>query len=362
MKTRSIVHAPKSFVILSLCILLLSSRYTTAQLVVNPGQPQTICKGDSATLGGTPTASGGTAPYSYVWLPSAGMNNSNDANPSVIINNTTTFTVTVNDAAGNRKVDSVVISLSNVDAANAGHDTEICPLTSGATLGGSANSSSFNYVWTPAGSGLSCYTCPHPTATPTVTTTYSLIASSGGCGDTTSVLVTVLASPTITVTSPVSVKEGSEVTLNASGGVKYMWMPDTSSIIFNPNTSDPQVFPNVTTTFTVIGIGADNCPGVNVVVVDVIPDKELTFYNTFTPNGDGINDTWFIGNIDLYPNNSLTIFNRYGIQVYYSQPYFNQWDGTIQGSNLPDATYYYILDTGEGDKYKGAVTIIRKPK
>ncbi len=361
MKTRSIVHAPKSFVVLSLCVLLFSFQYTNAQLIVNPGAPQTTCAGDSVTLGGSPTAQGGTPAYTYTWTPTAGMPHPNDPNPTVQVNATTMFYVIVNDNAGNRSHDSVLITVSNVQAATAGNDTAICPQTSGARLGSSGNMASFNYVWTPINSNLSCYNCAHPQATPTITTTYTLTASNGTCSNTTQVIVTVLASPTITVTSPVTVKEGSEVTINASGAVKYFWMPD-SVTIFNPNTPNPEVFPNVTTTYTVTGIGADGCPGFNFVVVKVTPDKDLTFYNTFTPNGDGINDYWFIGNLDLYPNNTLTIFNRYGQQVFFAAPYYNEWDGTVSGSKLPDATYYYLLDTGTGTQYKGAVTIIRKPK
>ena len=356
------LHAPKYLVVLATGIFLLLFNSAYAGLVVNPGAPQTVCKGDTAILGGTPTASGGTAPYSYAWSPTAGMNNPSDSNPHVLINKTTMFYVTVIDSKGSRIIDSVLISLNSVYTAGAGNDTSICPLTSGALLGNSNNQASYTYSWTPVGpTGLSCYNCPHPTATPTVTTSYTLTIQNGTCFDSSSVSVTVLATPTITVVSPVSVHEGSTVTLSASGAVKYVWTPDTA-FIGSPNISNPEVDPSATITYSVTGIGADGCPGYAKVVVDVIPDTVLVFYNTFTPNGDGINDTWFIGNLHLYPNNSLTVFNRYGKQVYFAQPYSNLWDGTQLGSNLPDATYYYLLDTGKGTVYKGSVTIIRKPK
>lgn len=362
MKVSSRLHFPKHLAsfITGMCLFLFHSVYS--QLVVNAGSPQSICIGDSATLGGTPTASGGTPPYSYTWTssPVAGINNPNDANPNALINQTTKFYITVTDSTGQRKFDSVTISIANIYAANAGHDTNICPLTAGATLGGSADSSTYTYVWTPVGSGLSCYTCAHPSATPASTTTYTLVASTSTCGDTTTVLVTVLATPTLTTTSPVSVNQGSSVKLNVTGAVNYFWLPDTGSI-YNPNTATPEVYPNQTTLYIVEGIGANGCPGFDSVLVEVIPDSNLVFYNTFTPNGDGINDLWVVGNLDLYPNNNLTVFNRYGKIVYTAQPYANNWDGTNLGENLPDATYYYILDTGVGKKYNGSVTIIRKP-
>ncbi|MGP8216807.1 MAG: gliding motility-associated C-terminal domain-containing protein [Bacteroidia bacterium] len=361
------IYTPKSVVVAAIgFFVLLFSSACMGQFVVNPGPPQTTCKGDSVTLGGSPTASGGIGPYSYSWTPSANMNNSSYANPRVLITATTWFYVTVIDIgnAGARRFDSVQISLSNVYAVTAGDDTSVCPFTAGATLGGSGNdSASYAYSWTPS-NGLNQTNIAHPTALPDSTTTYTLtVVSGGGCnGDTTHVTVTVLASPTITVTSPVTIKEGTTVTLDASGAEKYFWTPADSTILANNGTGNPEVDPIKTTTYTVIGIGADGCPNSAKVLVEVIPDSDLIFYNTFTPNGDGINDTWFVGNIELYPNNSLTVFNRYGKQVYYSQPYANDWAGTELGNELPDATYYYILNTGTGKSYTGAVTIIRKPK
>ncbi|HXP51380.1 MAG TPA: hypothetical protein VN922_15595, partial [Bacteroidia bacterium] len=210
-----ILNTTKPLIVLAtgLFLFVFNTAYSQA-LTANAGSPQTICKGDSATLGGTPTATGGTPPYTYSWTatPSAGMNNAADANPHAIINQTTKFYVTVIDNIGARQIDSVVISLSNISAANAGHDTSICPLTAGATLGGKADSSSYVYSWTPLGSGLSCYNCAHPTATPSSTTQYTLTVSNGSCGDTTKVTVTVLATPTITVVTPVVVNQGSSVT------------------------------------------------------------------------------------------------------------------------------------------------------
>ncbi len=64
-----------------------------------------------------------------------------------------------------------------------------------------------------------------------------------------------------------------------------------------------------------------------------------------TPNGDGINDTWMIYNIELHPNTSVRVFNRWGAQVYYNRDYKNDWDG----NSLPSSgSYYYQVDV-DGD-------------
>lgn len=69
-----------------------------------------------------------------------------------------------------------------------------------------------------------------------------------------------------------------------------------------------------------------------------------------SPNNDQQNDTWTILNLDLYPQNSVKVFNRWGNLVFQAEPYKNDWDGTAsEGLNrngtLPAGTYLYLIDT-----------------
>ena len=89
--------------------------------------------------------------------------------------------------------------------------------------------------------------------------------------------------------------------------------------------------------------------------------SELFIPNAFSPDGDGINDTWNIrGGLYNYPNNNLVIFNRWGLKIYEADGYNNNWDGTNKGnsnsgndSKLPVGTYYYVLDlNGNGKNVK----------
>jgi gliding motility-associated-like protein len=85
----------------------------------------------------------------------------------------------------------------------------------------------------------------------------------------------------------------------------------------------------------------------------------LSIPNTFTPNGDGINDTWEIKDMAGYPNGTVDIFDRYGIKVYSSIGY-SAWDGTYKGIKVPTGTYYYIIDLKNSAKaIAGNITIIR---
>ena len=82
--------------------------------------------------------------------------------------------------------------------------------------------------------------------------------------------------------------------------------------------------------------------------------------NAFTPNGDGVNDTWNIKYLDTYPGNTVDVFNRYGQKVYNSTGYATPWDGTYKGSYLPTGTYYYIINRKNGlGLLSGFVAIIR---
>uniref|UniRef100_UPI0013D3D9C1 gliding motility-associated C-terminal domain-containing protein n=1 Tax=Raoultella planticola TaxID=575 RepID=UPI0013D3D9C1 len=62
--------------------------------------------------------------------------------------------------------------------------------------------------------------------------------------------------------------------------------------------------------------------------------------NVFSPNGDGINDTWKIKYLESYPGATVEVFDRYGQVVFKSQGYNKEWDGTYNGNPLPVATYY----------------------
>jgi len=69
--------------------------------------------------------------------------------------------------------------------------------------------------------------------------------------------------------------------------------------------------------------------------------------NVFTPNGDGLNDYFWIDNIEDYINPTLKVYNRWGKLVYESKSYKNDWDG----GNLDEGTYFYIISPNS-EKYE----------
>lgn len=83
----------------------------------------------------------------------------------------------------------------------------------------------------------------------------------------------------------------------------------------------------------------------------------------FTPNGDGVNDTWEIKNLRYWPGYLLLVYNRWGQLIHEQEGIVKEWDGTSGGKPVPDATYFYILYKNKNDKsegiVKGSVTITR---
>jgi len=94
------------------------------------------------------------------------------------------------------------------------------------------------------------------------------------------------------------------------------------------------------------------------VEIQVLCD-ELAVNNGFSPNGDGVNDAFYIDAALLYPNNELRVYNRWGAQVLRKGGYQNDWEGTWDGKDLPDGVYWYTFDTGEGQKLSGYVVLYR---
>lgn len=75
---------------------------------------------------------------------------------------------------------------------------------------------------------------------------------------------------------------------------------------------------------------------------------DIVIFTAVSANGDGVNDEFYIANIEEYPNSYLQIFNRWGNKVFETRNYKNQWKGTWNGNrDLPDGTYYYLLELND---------------
>ena len=144
--------------------------------------------------------------------------------------------------------------------------------------------------------------------------------------------------------------------------------PANSSTIWTPGislndstTTNPETLPVLNNQTYVLNVITENgCLASDTVEVNLIPQIDIP--DGFTPNGDGMNDTWELGNIAFYQSVSVTIFNRWGEELFFSQGYTDTWDGLYQGNPLPIGTYYYVIRVNEPEfksEVTGPVTILR---
>ncbi len=179
-----------------------------------------------------------------------------------------------------------------------------------------------------------------------------------GCINSDSIEVIVFDAPIANAGLDTTIDLGFEVALNGSGGVSYAWSPSTGlNDAFSPS---PVCTTDSTRTYVLTVTDLNGCTDSDSVVVTLSGQQIITIYNIITPNGDGFNDTWYIENILNFPNNSISIFNRYGQIVHEATAYANDWDGTRNGDALPDGSYYYVIEmTDTGEIFKGTLNIVK---
>ena len=154
---------------------------------------------------------------------------------------------------------------------------------------------------------------------------------------------------------------GSSVILEgtADGTYPVTWTPALGLTFPDNNPLRPVAAPEVTTTYT-LSAGAGGCASADEVTVTVRPVIRIP--NAFTPNGDGRDDTWQIEFIDQYPDNTVSVFNRWGNRIFSAENYSraNEWRGDINGQPAPVGTYYYVVVTKGplGRSYAGSITIL----
>ncbi|MEA3497406.1 MAG: gliding motility-associated C-terminal domain-containing protein, partial [Bacteroidota bacterium] len=145
------------------------------------------------------------------------------------------------------------------------------------------------------------------------------------------------------------------ILLNVSGGAenyKFLWSTgDTTQNIFN----------KVSGIYSIEITDNNNCKvQIDNLKINFNESNCINIPSSFTPNGDGTNDTWILRNVDLYPTAVIKVFNRWGNEIYQSNGYKIPWDGNFKGKKLPSGTYFYVIELNNGEKpYTGTVTIVK---
>jgi gliding motility-associated-like protein len=242
-------------------------------LTVTPSNT-TICSGSSGT---TLSVSGAAT---YTWVADASLSSTSSstvtANPTV----TTTYSVTGQSGVCTNSA-TATVSVITVSTSVAASSNTYCVGGASVTLTGSGATT---YSWDPP-AGLSGTSGATVTASPTVTTTYTLTGSTGACSSVTVVTITVPPTVTLSIaTTNTLICPATSATLTASGASTYTWLPGAAT------TSTLDVSPAATTDYTVTGLTSDGCVTVpSTITINVAPAIVLTVTpsNTAICNGSG---------------------------------------------------------------------------
>jgi gliding motility-associated-like protein len=332
--------------------------------------PAVVClpEGRAAFTNKSTVSGTGNTPLSYSWnfgLPGA---TSTQQNPVYFFSSTGPFNISLRTTSARGCADSIVKVLNNINpqplANFSATPTEVCLGTS-IQFNDQSNPlnntiTGWNWNFGDGGNG----TQQNPTRTFARAGTYQVrmfYTTAIGCNSDTVVRnVIVHPFPVVDAGPEQFILIGGEVTLlgsvSGSGNYVYRWTPAAG--LNNPNILQPISRVQEDTWYTLTVTGTGGCSASDSVFVKALNKPEVP--NAFSPNGDGINDTWIIKYLDSYPGATVQVFDRYGKAILKSEGYAIPWDGRNNGNPVPAGVYYYIVDPKNGLKpTTGSLTIIR---
>ncbi len=339
---------------------------------VNAGADATICDTSSLQLNATGNAT------SYNWLPPATGNLSCLActNPIATSPVSTYFILNGTTLQGCQAKDTIQVTVNTQVTVNAFGTDSVC-------LGQSANLNATGaaiYNWTPA-QGLNDPNIASPVATPdasqiggapsaVITYTVTGYDNKKCYSDTKSINVTAFNYPVIGLTPNATINVGNSYQINSTvttNVVSLNWTP--SNTLSCSNCLTPLATPTKTTKYVLTAVNDGGCATIDSIRVQVICDGTNFFVpNTFSPNGDGVNDHFVVNGVGLNVIPSITIYNRWG-QIVFQKSNFapnvpsEGWDGTFNGKPAPPDVYIYTIqilcNNATLIPYHGNVTLIR---
>ena len=306
---------------------------TTLTITVNPkvtptfNGVATICSGDALSALPTTSLNG----YTGTWSPA--------------LNNTVTTTYTFTPGA-NQCANTATLTITVTPKVTPTFQP-IASLCNGDTNVPSLPSTSIEGItgtWSPS------------TISTTATATYSFTPDAGQCANNGSLTVNILDSVAISAVGDCQ-NNAFVLTVSPTSGtfdpsVTFSWENDSSVVVGNAQTLTVSTAGTYTVTVTFNG-----CVSTDQVVVSA-EDIACTIQKGISVNGDGLNDVFDLSGFNV---KKITIFNRYGMEVYSKTDYTNQWKGeSNSGDELPDGTYYYVFNRANGETRTGWIYINRE--
>lgn len=186
------------------------------------------------------------------------------------------------------------------------------------------------------------------------------VLNAQGCQGDSSYVVKVYLQPVIDAGPSFVVPQGTLLQfvpkVKDSTNLTYQWTPATS--LSNATDLRPTTVAQSDIIYKLTATGEGQCSASDTLYVKVL--MPLRIPNAFSPNGDGVNDTWQIPNLKDYPGATVEVFNRYGQSMFRSIGYALPWSGTYKGNALPVGTYYYIIELKNGfNQVSGSITLLK---
>jgi gliding motility-associated-like protein len=326
-------------------------------VVVSPDITE-ICPYVPATIG--VQASGGSGQYTYLWSVNSLLSGTTD---SLFVNpgSSTTYLITVSDNCGNSVQDSVIYTiLSPPLVLQMNGPFEICPGDSVDLLvTATGGYGTYYYNWSTTA------TTPGITVAPQVSTSY-FVQVSDECQtfSTTAVAVVQVVKPLanfyIATQNPM---QGLPVQLtNASFNAwSYAWSfgDGNGSFLVNPTHvyTQPGAYE-----ITLIATDQKGCVDSISKWIEIAPERYIYLPNSFTPDGDGLNE-YFYGRFIGLLSARFYIFNRWGEEIFFSDQLNFVWNGEYEGVPVQDGTYswylIYEIEKGIYEDLSGHVNVIR---
>lgn len=303
--------------------------------VIQSSEGTTICPGSSGTM-----LSVAGAFNSFSW-------STGSTQAVILVNNGGTYSVAATDANGCTSNASIFIN-EPVFSVSSSSDL-IC---SGGSVVLTASGGT-SYLWSNGATTASI------TVNPSTTTNYTVQVTSNQCTGILTETVEVVDIPVSNVEDTFLIAEGDVIFMNGPEGFdQYNWTP-TNNITLT-NTQGTTFTGSTNSTYVLTSIHNAGCTRIDTFTVIVL---KLNAPTGFSPNGDQMNDTFVIPELDEYAG-SIVVWNRWGEVVFESEDYQNNWDGTCQSSFcigngiLAEGTYFYKVEI-ESLEFSGFTTIKR---
>ncbi len=302
--------------------------------VVDLGGDQKVCKGSSFTLSTSQSF------VSYFWSDSS-------TNSTYTVTSDGTYSVVATDANGCSNIDSATITFVG-PTLNLSTPIQMCE----------GSSTSLD-----AGSGFASYQWSTGDITQTITVNesgnYSVtVYDNSGCSATDSIQVQVTDGPKFTgyEQTPVSTIADGFVVLYASGGTGDLQYSLLNTAPYQASNQFSRLKKGI---YTATVIDQNGCT--DSMQIQILTEKDpVEPSDGFSPNQDGVNETWTINKIEIYPKAIVRVYDRYGKQVFESKGNYKPWDGSYNNNFVPSGTYYYYIDLQNGNKPQvGYITIFR---